>query len=534
VTATRTRRALVGKTVPRMWTRPRRRLTPKTSRGYAAIAFAEMLGISLFPWQKWLLIHALELNPDGSYRFRIVIVLVGRQNGKTTVLQVLTLWRMLEDGAQTVVGTSTNLEYARIAWQATVDLAEERDLRLAHERAVEGGSEDLEDDRLLLHYLPPADRWVREVKRNAVNTSLTLRVPGGHRRGHVYRTASASRTGGRSLSVDLGLADELREHRAAGALTGWEAWDALDGATTARFNAQMWGLSNAGDYGSIVLNHFRDLGTAFIETGEGDDTLGMFEWSAEDDCDVMDRSQWAQANPALGYGTITEATLLSKSRLPVASFRTEHLCQGVPTLKAAIDSNSWHTSADRHGNLDGLRSRVALCVEVSEDLEHVTLIAAGVTADGRTRGEVVAAWTSVEAARSSSPGAPSMYDLIRKIRPRVIGWFPDGPAAVLDVELTKAYPADMGRVRGRRLVGSEVRILCQGMAEQVKAGRVLHPDDPLVNAHVLGASKKTVGDGWRFVRRDAGHVDAAYAFAGAVHLARQIPKRRTPQIITAA
>lgn len=527
------RRPLLGRTTPRLWTPPKRRLTPKTSRGYACIAFATLLGIELFPWQKWLLIHALELNPDGSYRFRVVIVLVSRQNGKTTLLKVLTLWRMLEDGARVVVGTSTNVEYAREAWSATVELAEARDLRLARERAltvlgVDELPEEDEDDILL--YLPKRDRWVQSVKRGALDTSLTLRPIGEKGRvKHRYKIASASRTGGRSLSIDLGIADELREHRAKGELTGWEPWAALDGATTARPNSQIYGLSNAGDQGSIVLNHFRESGVAFIETGEGDDTLGLFEYSAEDDCDLLDRRQWAQANPALGYGGITEATLLSKSRLPAAVFRTEHLCQGVPTLKAAVDKAAWQTSIDRAGTLDGLRSRTAVSLEVSEDLEHVTLIAAARLDDGRIRCEVVAAWKSPDEARTSEPGRPSYSDLIKKIRPRLVGWFPDGPGAVFDVELTTAYPKDKGRIHGRRLVGTAVTSACQGLAEQVGAARVLHADDPLLNAHVVSASKLQVGDGWRFMRRDAGHVDAAYALAGAVHLARQIPRIRTPK-----
>lgn len=68
---------------PRIYTKERRELTEDTSDGWAAIAFAEeMLGMGLFPWQKWLLIHALELNEDYTYRFRTVIMSQSRQNGK--------------------------------------------------------------------------------------------------------------------------------------------------------------------------------------------------------------------------------------------------------------------------------------------------------------------------------------------------------------------------------------------------------------------------------------------------------------------
>ena len=65
-----------GYAEPRIWTKPLRELTPETSLGFEVIDYArEVLHVELRPWQKWLLIHALELNEDGSYRFKKVIVL---------------------------------------------------------------------------------------------------------------------------------------------------------------------------------------------------------------------------------------------------------------------------------------------------------------------------------------------------------------------------------------------------------------------------------------------------------------------------
>ena len=54
---------------PRIFTPPLRELTPDTTLGFECIAFAEdVLGIRLIPWQRWLLIHALEIidEPDGT------------------------------------------------------------------------------------------------------------------------------------------------------------------------------------------------------------------------------------------------------------------------------------------------------------------------------------------------------------------------------------------------------------------------------------------------------------------------------------
>ncbi|MFC9768800.1 hypothetical protein ACFVJ2_44495, partial [Rhodococcus jostii] len=99
-----------GRQEPRIFTPPLRELTPQTSLGFEAIDFAEnILDIALLPWQKWLLIHALELDEDSEFRFRTIVLLVARQNGKSTLMLVLTLWRMYLDRAQMVIGTAQNL-----------------------------------------------------------------------------------------------------------------------------------------------------------------------------------------------------------------------------------------------------------------------------------------------------------------------------------------------------------------------------------------------------------------------------------------
>jgi hypothetical protein len=81
-----------GCTEPRVYTKPLdSHVNPLTGElladftdGPACIAFAEeMLGIELYPWQVWFLNHALELDETNTtYRFRIVITMVARQNGK--------------------------------------------------------------------------------------------------------------------------------------------------------------------------------------------------------------------------------------------------------------------------------------------------------------------------------------------------------------------------------------------------------------------------------------------------------------------
>ena len=116
---------LYGSEAPRIATPPKRELTRETTRGFEVIDFAEsVLGMVLLPWQKWLFVHALELDDSGSYRFETVVVEVARQNGKTAAMKVLSLWRMYLDRAPLVIGTAQNLDTSEEAWLSAVEMAE--------------------------------------------------------------------------------------------------------------------------------------------------------------------------------------------------------------------------------------------------------------------------------------------------------------------------------------------------------------------------------------------------------------------------
>ncbi|QIK77156.1 terminase [Nocardioides piscis] len=473
--------ALLGSETPRLATPPLHHLTPDTSLGFEVIAFSERFcRVELMPWQRWWLIHALELRPDGRLRFRRILTLVSRQNGKTHLLKLVALWAMVSGRAQLVLGVAQDLVTARESWQGTIDLTE-------HHPAL------------------TALRGKNAVRLSTGDLAFTLT------NGARYKIAPANGRAGRGLSVDLLILDELREHRDDA------AWAALSATTTARPDGLIVAISNAGEERSIVLNGLRDSALA-----GADETLGLFEWSAPDNCELDDPRAWAQANPGLGH-TIEDRTLASAlATLTPGRFRTEHLCQRVESIETAIDLNAWQACADSLGTMDALRDRITLCLDVSSDLKHVSLVAAGQRQDGRVRVEPVGAWDSPDQARAALP------DLLTRIDPRVLGWFPGGPAAALAADLR-------GLSKTVELKAGDVPSVCQGFAEQVTARRLVHSNDPLLNAHVSQTTKLTSGDGWRFSRRGLGHCDALYAAAGSVHLARTLPVSvGKPRIIVAA
>lgn len=486
---------LFGHTQPRLFTPPLRELTRETSYGFAVIDFARhVLGEPLDPWEEWAVIHAGELLPDGRPRFRQLLILVARQNGKTHLLKVLALFWLFVEQWPLTVGMSTNLDYAREAWEKAAEIAEANEV---------------------LATLLPKGRGRGGIRR--ANGEQCITSVDNCR----YKIAASNRKGGRSLSIDRLILDELREHH------DWEAWSAAVPAMNARPEAQVFCISNQGDDKSVVLDSLRDAALEFIKTGKGDRRLGLFEWSAPDGADLLDRQAWAAANPNLGYRIDPDAILGPAERAAQrggeeeASFRTEVLCQRVKALDAAVDPGGWADCMEV-GSMAELRSRVALCLDVSPDRQHATLAAAAVQADGRCRVEVVASWDGVGATQELRR---DLGQWVRKVGPQALGWIPNGPAAALAADLKERkgrvspFPANCTTEEIR----AEVSAVCMGLADLVDARQVVHSDDPLLNGHILSASKLWNGDVWRFSRKGEGQCDAAYAAAGAIHLARTLP-----------
>jgi hypothetical protein len=493
---------IFGSEVPRIWTPPLRELTPETSYGFDACEFAdEVLGHPFDPWQRWLSIHAGELLPDGRPRFRIVLVLVSRQNGKTEIVVVLSLFWLFVDRVGMVLGTSTKLDYAAESWRKACRLARQVE-DLNAEIPSKGGVRKANGEQVL---------W----RADGVEEVLD--------EGSRYKIAASNEEGGRSLTINRLVLDELRQHH------DYSAWDASVPATNAVRDAQIWAMSNAGSDKSVVLNDLRESAIKFIETGEGDPRLGIFEWSAPDGSSPLDLDALAQANPNLGHRIDPDAllgdarTAMQKGGAKLAGFKTENMCMRVKIMDSAIDGEKWAACLDV-GDLSGVRSRVALCVDVSIDGQHASLVAAAVLADGRVRVEVVAAWSGADCTQQLRKELPGK---VAVIKPQVLGWFPSGPAAAVAADLGDRKQPGRGAwppagVKVEELKG-EVTSVCMGFAEQVNSAQVAHSDDPMLNAHVTGTEKLRQGDAWRFTRKGAGHCDGTYAAAGAVHIARTLP-----------
>jgi hypothetical protein len=433
-------------------------------------------------------------------RFRIVLLIVARQNGKTELPVLLSVYWQFRQRLALTVGTSTKLPYAKESWRKAVNLVKRtRQLDALHD---------------------PGRKWYRLT--NGETESWTYPNAGGQECRYVIAAANAE--GGRSLSINRGVADELRMHRT------YEAWEAFEPACSPP-DAQIWALSNAGDARSIVLNDLQDSARDFIATGVGDERLGLLEWSAPEDADPEDVDALLQANPRVGYGLDLDVLRKGAARAKrlggqaLTGYQTERMCIRVSVLNPALNPRGWQACCDP-GDLLEARSRVALCLHLTPDADHATLVAAAVLDDGRVRVETIAEWSGPRAAANLEAALP---DWVSRVGPRVVGWFPSGPGAAVAARL-----ADRRRegVRGwppRGVTVSEIRgevtAVCMGLAKEVDAGQLAHSGQAMLDAQIDRAEKQWQGSAWTF-KQSGGSVDAVYAVAGAVHLARTMPRPR--------
>lgn len=510
LTATGARPEVVlGETVPRLFTRPLVEgppgdcgcgcaLTPETSDGFEFVEFAELvLGVPPDPWQRWLAIHAMELLPDGRPRFRRVLVLVARQNGKTYLLGALACYWMYLRGPMLLLGSSTKTAMAVKAWRQAIAFAQ-----AVPELAAE----------------IPAGRGAG-IKTGSGQESWKLT------NGSRYEPVASNEDGGRGDALDRVVADELRKHK------DYSAYGASYYAMRARPFAQFWGISSMGDDRSVVLNDLREAALAFIESGDGDPRLGIFEWSPPAGADPLDPRALAMANPNAGRRFPME-DLLAEARVAIAKggqaltdFKTEAMNIRVRAMDPAIDPQAW-ADCKVVGDLEGLRGGLVAAVDVSPDMRHVSLLAGAQMPDGRVRVEVVDRWEGDDAVAKAEAALPGW---LARNKPRKFGFLPGGPAAALIATLRERKGRTSWPPRGVVVeeISGEVTGACMAFAAAVAGRQVVHSGDPLLDAHALGAGKLMRGDVWRFVRQlrdgEDAHVDAAYAAAGVVLLARTLP-----------
>lgn len=473
--------------VPRVFTPPRRRLTPKTSAGYAAIHFATWLHLQLVdtrhaelapklnPWQRWFLIHALELNEDGSYRFKTVLLWVARQNGKTFIVALLILFRMYVDGDAQVIGVAQKLATAKKTYEHAQKIIDAIP-RLAKERG----------------------------KTNAINGELWFELTGGQR----YWVDSAE-NGGRGLTFDLVFVDEILKHKT------FKAWSALSKTTAARRRSQLIAAANTGDMDAIVQRHLHKMAIEAIEADDVDTTMGLFWWSPPPGMPLDSPDAWAFSNPSMNYNLPQENLFAYWASDPAPVFASEVGNVFVDSSTGGpFQPGKWLDGFDRLSKRrEG--APVYLCIETSFDRAWAHIAFAAVRGDGNVHVGIM----------RSRPGSdwvvPWLTSPERRFKPAGITFQTRGaPVSSLLSEFENANldvvewgGPDLGRATGMLLDG-------------VNLGKVFHRAQPVLDVAAGTAVMKRLGDAYVVDRHGSpGDASPISGVAGAYWLLKNPPEQ---------
>jgi hypothetical protein len=434
-----------------------------------------VVGIGYFPWQRWQLIHGLELRPDGRFRFRTVLVLVARQNGKTTLVEIKNLWKMYVLRVPLVIGTAQNLDISEESWDKAVDIV-----------------------------LSVPELAAEKAHIDRTNGKKALRLTNGSR----WKIAAASHKGGRGLAGDDVNLDELREHRT------WDSWGAVTKTTMARRNAQIWAYSNAGDDSSIVLNNLQSKGRLTVEDPERDPSLGLFEWSAPDDCPIDDPVFWGMSNPSLGYdgGVGLDALRSAAGTDPEGVFRTECLCQRVSVLDPpVIPARAW---AARGGAVGPPDSPVVFGLSAAWPDAEMGCIAVAGRKNGETFVQLVTAPDGSADYRDGTSWMPArVKELQDKWQPAAIMLDDKDPAArekaaleAAGVNLTPITMTQAGQAYGM--------LISAVMGDKPY---LRHYNQPELNTALAVAGKRPVGDAHVWARKGPTDISPIVAVTHALY-----------------
>ena len=240
------------------------------------------------PWQRYVADVAFEHDDDGLLVYRYLILVVPRQAGKTALCEAILVWGCQRGPDRTAIYTAQTREMAR-------------------RRIIE----ELERKRLA------RSQFAGHYRTRCSAGSEQIRFDNNSQIALVSSTSDA----GHGLTIDQAVLDETWRQ------PDFSLIDALDPAMITRPDPMFIMPSTVGDGADTVLIHFQDIGRNSVLSGNDTDGVAFFEWSADDDDAVDDRSVWWRTHPALGH-TITEDRLLNRlGVLNAPEFARHYLCR---------------------------------------------------------------------------------------------------------------------------------------------------------------------------------------------------------------
>ena len=476
--ASKTKPKLLGALEPRLHTP----WLKGESRGHEIAELAERIGQPLLPWQRLLLDDMSVVDENNMFIKKSSLVLLARQSGKSHMMRMRMLAGLFCFGEENILMMSSQRKMAIRSLEIMVMIVERNDFLL---KQVKGGKIDT--------------AW----RRTTGNEGLHLE------NGNRIEVIAANSDSARGLTADVLWIDELRE-------VGEAAMDASKSTTLTRPNSQRFYTSNAGSAESEVLIHMRERSMM-----KPPRSLGFYEYSAPENCDIWDRKAWAMANPSLGILISEEAVEEQIATSTVVAARTETLCQFVNTgLTSPWTPGSWEDLADKDMQMNpGMTVMFAFDVD-PHTRRSASLVAGALLPDGRIALQLLQTWESLIAVDE--------LQIAVDIKKKADEWH---PRLVLHDSYTTAAIAERLKNSGvavEPVVGAQFYTACSTFKDAMDNKRLIHAGQEVLDQQMLNVASSSKDTGWRIVRKkSAGSVAAPIGLAMTVlHLSKPVSEAK--------
>ena len=476
---TKSKPKLMGATHPRLHTP----WLKGETRGGEIAELARRIGQPLIPWQELILNDMSVIDEDGMFIKKSSLFTCARQSGKSHMMRMRMLAGLFCFGEENILMMSSQRKMAIRSLEIMVLIVEKNDFLL---KQVKGGKIDT--------------AW----RRTTGNEGLHLE------NGNRIEVVAANSDSARGLTADVLWIDELREVSEA-------AMDASKSTTLTRPNSQRFYTSNAGTVESEVLLNMRER-----SLNKPPRSLGFYEYSAPENCEIWDRKAWAMANPSLGILISEQAIEETIATSTNVAARTETLCQYVNTgLTSPWTPGSWEDLADKDMAMNpGMTVMFAFDVD-PHTRRSASLVAGALLPDGRIALQLLQTWESLIAVDE--------LQIAVDIKKKCDEWH---PRLVLHDSYTTAAIAERLRNSGvavEAVVGAQFYTACSTFKDAIDNKRIVHsPDQPELDQQMLNVASSSKDTGWRIVRKkSAGSVAAPIGMAMVVlHLSRPVSEAK--------
>jgi len=425
---------------------PRYLHSPKVSQSAAseAIDLAAAAGLVLDPWQQVVLEHSLGVRDNGKWASVQVGLVVPRQNGKGSILEARELAGLFLFGERLI-------------------------LHSAHE--FKTSSEHFLRIRQLIEDNPDFERKVKIIRTGVGSEGIELRS------GQRLRFVARSKGSGRGFTGDLIVLDEAYNLNSA-------MMSALVPTLSARPNPQLWYTSSA-PLPIVESDSLRRI-CARGRACEGKQ-FTYLEWCADPLAGNDDYDALQEANPSLGIRLNEDIIDVEREDLEPADFRRERLGIWAEDDRIPVfGRGKWEACADPTAKRPDM---VSLAFDVAPDRSSGAIGVSGwvgemLSVDVAVHGDGMT-WLVDEIVR-----------LVRRYRPGRVVCDAVGPAHALLPALEKRKvtvdPVNVSQHQGA----------CGALFDDVVEGHLIHPDVDSLNAAVVGAEKRDIGDGgWLWSRK---------------------------------